>query len=100
MGRDNRQARGFSGDVLKTSCCTFYNTGITYSNLQILARVANIVKALYNWRLNIIRDELGDKPIWRVYISDAELSEEQIAQVKQRKGPVIILKRTIASLVK
>lgn len=86
-------------EVIKSSCCTFYNTGITHPNLNLLSRVINIVQAKHGWRAHAIRDTL-DKPTWRVYITDTGLSQTEIAQLKRKEGPVATFKGIMDGLTK
>lgn len=84
-------------EIIVTSCCTFYNTGITRNDLTPLSRVSNIAYARYGWRLNIIRDEL-DTPTWRVYLADTKLTGAEIAQLKCKTGPVTVLEEILNEL--
>lgn len=78
--------------TLETPCCTFYDTGVTSTDLGSLQRVIGIAGARHGWQFHVVRDALDEEPVWRVYISGKVLTEEQCAEVKAQQGPVIVFK--------
>lgn len=86
-------------EVIGAPCCKFYNTDITHSNVKVLQRVVKVARARHGWRCNVVRDELN-KPTWRLYIATRGLERSQLREVKQKQGPVKVLKSIVAELSK
>jgi len=91
MGKDIRA-------TLETPCCTFYNTDVTSTDLELLSRAVNIARARYGWQFHVVEDALDEEPVWRAYISGKVFTEEQLAEVKAQQGPVIVFKEIFDGL--
>jgi len=84
-------------EVIGTSCCRYYHTGITHPDLALLSRVAKIIRAKHGWNCHMVRDELAT-PTWRVYISDTKMSKPDLEQLKRKEGPAKVFKDTLNGL--
>lgn len=86
-------------EVITTTCCIYYNTGITHTHLGLLSRAANIARAKHGWYVHIARDEL-DESRWRVYLGNAKIHDPEIELVKLKIGPVDTFREIVNELAK
>lgn len=82
-------------DEVNSPCCRLLRTYIAHIDRSLLVRVIHIAKSLYGWRCRIF----AFPPKWHLYIAWDDLNEQQIVEVKQRRGPVVVLNAVLRELV-
>ncbi len=72
-------------EIIPTPCCTYRYTHIFIKSQDVLLRTANIIKAIHGWRCRIIPE--ANTMSWHLYIAEDDMTEEQVADLCNFKGP-------------
>lgn len=81
-------------DDVNTPCCWLLRAHIAHTNRELLVRVMNVARSLYGWRCKAF----AFPPKWHLYIAKEDLTKQQVAAVRQRCGPVSVLKAILEEL--
>lgn len=82
-------------EVLNTRCCTWRRVHVTHRNRMILIRVGNTARSLYRWRCTV----RPFPPEWHLYISEDDLTKQEIEEIKRKRGPTVTLLRILREIV-
>jgi len=72
---------------VNSPCCQLLRTYIAHTNRELLVRVIHKARSCHGWRCRAF----AFPPKWHLYIAKEDLTELQVAAVRQRQGPVLVL---------
>ena len=74
-------------ETLFSPCCTWRRAYIQSEVLPLIEKVAKSAKARFGWKYTL----RAIPPYWQLYISEDDLTKEELEQMKQQEGPTKIL---------
>jgi len=81
-------------EVLNTPCCLWRRAYVTHRDREILVRVGNTARSFYRWRCTV----RAFPPDWHLYVSEDDLTKQEIEEMKQQRGPTIELLRILGQI--
>jgi hypothetical protein len=84
--------------VIETPCCVFRDSHVFHESLEVLAHAVRIAKVKYGWKYLVVHDELAE-PVWKVFLAEEDLTQDQVAQMEQQQGPTYELRSIVQEVL-
>jgi len=82
-------------EVLNTPCCLWCRAYVSYRDRAMLVRVGNTARTFYRWHYTI----RAFPPDWHLYVSEEDLTKQEVEEMKQQRGPTIKLRGILREII-